>query len=600
MIKRKSAYEKILIIMIIFLIPLFSNMIITSSINRTNSELQAERLKTSRVEYHLNESWIKNPTFDNEQYWQSRIEGDSRDVSGNISLGQANYKIIGDSGEMQIDDPLNNIDWQDYNNPEFPISPDTNGSSSAGLYITHEWDENVDQTRNTPSIHWKRTITMPVNMSDYIITDASLEVIFNASVTAYGSVPNAPQNGGIERPGDYTDGDIDPPPGGYPEPPQFGIGDFATFYVLISDVDNHNSFMVGINQTTDLGQDSPEVWNYTDTLLDVVPKNILISYLNSILQYDNFNFTVTLGIDVYCEDNDYNVDVDTWDMLIMRSFNLTFSFEKKVDQHTSFSWEQVGNAVNGTNVQVTEAIVNFKYKIDQPWPSSVSPNSEIRVLFNNNSMAETVKLSVANNTFQLAKEGGYDVTSLILTYVNITVSFQVYMADEFGLFQNITISIDDVSLRISYIEVFPEFFTEPWVFAALLVFASVATAGLGGYFIAYQRVLKYPRPVRKVMKYKRTLRRAQAPEVAIMPRDIAFDMAYNHELAATSKLLKIKTIEAKKPVTAGKEAIEEPSDKLLEKKIDSEELISKSLEKKEELDKLVQDSTGEASKTDKS
>ncbi len=595
MLRKKKKFEKILIIMIFFLIPLFSSIFISELFTyNTNFDIQTEKLKNSRVEYHLNNSWIDNPTFDGTgQPWESRIEGDSRDVYGNISQGQANYKIIGDAGQMQIDDPLNNIDWHDFNNPEFPISPDTNGSSSAGLYITHEWNEGVDQTRNTPSIHWRRTITMPVNMSDYIISDASLEVIFNATVTAVGSNPLQPHIGGIERPGDYTESNP-------PSVPQFGIGDFATFYVLVSDIDNSNSFLLAINQTTDLGQDSPEISNYTDTLLDTIPKNILISYLNSILQYDYFNFVITLGIDVYCEDNEYNVDIDTWDMLIMRSFNLTFSYEKKIDQHTSFIWEQVGDAITGTNVQVTNANVTFKYKIDTPWPVGSSPNSEIRLLFNNNSMTETIKLSTANNSFQIAKEGGFDVTSLILKDVNITLSIQAYMADEFGLDQNITISVDDVYLTISYIEIFREFFNEPWVFAALLVFASVATAGLGGYFIAYQRVLKYPRPVRKVMKYKRTLRRSQTPEVAIMPRDIAFNMAYTHELATTSKLLKIKPSEGKKSTITGKEAIEKPSDKIMEKQIDSEELITKSLEKKEELDELVKDSIQDGSKADKS
>jgi hypothetical protein len=585
--------QKLLIIMIFFLIPLFSSMIFRNIfIENTNFNIETEKLRNSRVEYHPNNSWIKNPTFDGTgEPWQSHIEGDSNDISGNISLGQANYKLTGDSGQIQIDDPLNNIDWQDYNNPEFPISPDTNGSSSAGLYITHEWDENVDQTRNTPSIHWKRTITMPVNMSDYIITDASLEVIFNATVTAVGSNPLQPHIGGIERPGDYTESNP-------PSIPQFGIGDFARFYVLVSDVDNKNSFLIAVNQTTDLGQDSPMVSNYTDTLLDTVPKNILISYLNSILHYDDFNFVITLGIDVYCEDNEYNVDVDTWDMLIMRSFNLTFSFEKKIDQFTSLSWEQVGNAITGTNVQITNANATFKYKIDTPWPVGSSPNSEIRLLINNNPMPETVKLSTANSSFQIAKEGGYDITALILKDVNITLSIQVYMADEFGLDQNITISIDDVYLTISYVEIFRDIINEPWVFAALLVFASVATAGIGGYFIAYQRILKYPRPVRKVIKYRRSLRRTQDPQVAIMPRDIAFGMAYSQELAATSKLLGIKPSGPKESITGDKEALEEPADKVTAKEIDSEELISKSLEKKEELDKLVQDSSGDVSKTD--
>ena len=124
--------------MIFILVPLFSSMVITNIFNYNNKfDIQNEKLKNSRVEPHLNNSWIVNPTFDGVGLpWESRIEVDSRDVSGNISQGHANYEVIGDSGQIQIDDPLNDIDWQDYNNPEFPISPDSNGSSSAGLYIT--------------------------------------------------------------------------------------------------------------------------------------------------------------------------------------------------------------------------------------------------------------------------------------------------------------------------------------------------------------------------------------------------------------------------------------------------------------------------------
>ena len=203
-------------------------------------------------------------------------------------------------------------------------------------------------------------------------------------------------------------------------------------------------------------------------------------------------------------------------------------------------------------------------------------------------MQETIKLATANSSFQIAKEGGFDVTSLILKDVNISLSIQVFLADEFGLDQNITISIDDAYFIISYIEIFPDFFSEPWVFAALLVFASIATAAIGGYLIAYQRILKYPRPVRKVMKYRRTLNRSRAPEVAIMPQKVAFQKAYDHELAETSKSLKIKSSEIKKPKVTDEGAIGKQTETSIEQNIDSEELITKSLEKKKELDKMVE------------
>ncbi|MFX1438408.1 MAG: hypothetical protein ACFFAA_14625, partial [Promethearchaeota archaeon] len=62
MLKRKK-FEKIQIIIIVFLIPLFSYMIFTNPLNQNSKiYLKTENLKNSRVEYHLNNSWIDNPT----------------------------------------------------------------------------------------------------------------------------------------------------------------------------------------------------------------------------------------------------------------------------------------------------------------------------------------------------------------------------------------------------------------------------------------------------------------------------------------------------------------------------------------------------------
>jgi len=474
--------------------------------------------------------WLANRFFDNNLSWSSVKEGDISDVDAYIAEGWGNFIVHGDSGVMQIDDPLNNIDWQDYNNPEFPISPDTNGSSSAGLYITHQWNEGIDQTRNTPSIQWKRNITMPVNFSDYIITDASLEVIYNASVQALDH-----DGGGIEVYGDYTEGQNPP------ADTQFAIGDFATFYVLISDVDNNHVFQIAINKTTNLGQDSnPTITNHTDTLLDVVPKNLLISYLSSVLEYDNFHFTITLGIDLYCEDNEYNVDIDNWNMLIMRSFNLTFTYKKKINRFTSISWEQVGNQITGETAQITNARLNFLYKIDDLWPSSLSPNSEIRLLINDKKITKTIKLSSLLDSPQELEPGGLDVTSFISKDIDISLSIQVYLADNFGLAEDITIAIDRAFLQISWNVIYDDPFPEPFIFRVLLIIASIAGLSIGGYLFAYQKVLKYPKPVRKVRKYRRTLTRKKEPIVSILNRESAFKKEYKQELHKTSSFLRGK------------------------------------------------------------
>jgi hypothetical protein len=461
-IKRNFLKRIIALCLLLFiLIALLSNNLITY-MSFGGGEFKEPNTPHSAAQETFTAVWFENPTFDDpiEPIWYSEIEGDLSDIKVTTNPGQANYVVIGDYGEIEIDDPLNNIDWTPYNNPEFPISPDSNGSDSTGLFISHEWDEGVDQSRNSPSIHWKRNITTPVNFSDYIITSASLDVIFNASVTAVGSNPSQPHIGGIERPGDYTEGQN--PPGDT----QFGIGDFATFYVLISDLANENSFQIALNRTTDLGRDTPEVNNYSDTAMNTIPEEILISYLTSVLEGDHHNFTITLGIDIYCEDNEWNVDVDTWDLLTIRTFNLTFTYEKKIDQFSIASWNQDGDKIadiSNDTVIIDEARLNFKYSIDESWTSS-SPNSEIRAFINNNKLSETIKLNTANSSFQTAKPGGFDVTSLIPYNIAINLSIQLYIADQFGLDKNTTISIDEVYLNITYTVIFPDTQTNLGIF----------------------------------------------------------------------------------------------------------------------------------------
>ncbi|MHA1461180.1 MAG: hypothetical protein ACTSO8_06830, partial [Promethearchaeota archaeon] len=425
----------------------------------------------------------------------------------------------------------------------FPRFPDSYFTDSAGLNVFHFWDEteSAGQTHNTPSVHWQRDFTMPVNMSDYIITSASVQATFNATVTV------SPYNtGGIDCPGDPGD-----------TPLQFSTGDYARFYVLISDPDNTYEYEIAYNQTINLGQDSPAIPSFPDTLMIPVPQEVLIAYLTAIFKENNYNFTITLGIDIYCEDNESNTDQDRWDSLIIRSLNFTFAYRKKIDQFTSVSWNQVGKSISGTNKLITGGNLQFEYKIDQTW-TSASPNSEIRVLINNNLHTETIKLSTATDSFQVAKFGGYDVTSLILKDVNISLSIQVYLADEFGLENVITVSITNATLSISWIETFED--PEPWIFAGLFIISVIGAGVLAAYLIAYQTYLKYPVSVRKVRKYRKTLSSDKTPGVGIVSQKASFSKNYNSELKKTDKFLKGKPGEPKvKPEKLLKEPVKNTS-----------------------------------------
>ena len=396
----------------------------------------------SSAETEYNQEWLSNNNFATQDDWfySKGALGDNSTVDASISDENANYVVVGDEQIKEISAPLNDGTWVKTQNDIFNY-PDNANITSDGCYVNHDYNEAINQARNYHSVHWKKIVSMGSDMSKYIINSASLEVIFNASVSVNVDVANDNIS------------------------PQFGIGDYAIFYVLISDLDFTNPYRVANNKTSTLGQDIPAITNITDKAIETVDEEDIITALSSSLDKDPdySNFTITLGIDIYCEDN-FGGDRDTWEDLLIKSFNLTFSYERKVEEFTSVSWNQIGNKITGGNFQITQANLNFQVKIDQSWPTSLSPFSEVRILINNNPHFETLRLSSVNSTLEYAKTGGFDVTNLIYTEVNITLSLQVFIADTFGLSSNITFSIDNVYLNITYIETFADYGTESQLF----------------------------------------------------------------------------------------------------------------------------------------
>jgi hypothetical protein len=572
----------IFLILTIFLISatLFNGFFKDSSYNSKTIDINyLERLQASEVREHPNNSWIENPTFEGAGVpWFYSTEGDDTDVDAAINSNQANYDIIGDiktfSGVSGIPQAG---DWNEFNHSIRPL-PLTHNITQYGLNVSHVYDEDAsgdfpnsgDQTANLAGVLWKRNISFSEDMSDYQITSASISAVVNGSGDT-----------DLETPNDH-------PPfaeGGYAS-----LFDFTRFYIEISDLNNLEPYEIAYFKTVDLGEGYAvrRVYNFTtrnflnDTNMIAVDEDVLKFSLSQVLKHDNHNFTITLGIDVDCEDNYPGYELDVWYSLLIKSCNLTFTYKKIIDQGTLVSWNQIGNSINGTSVKVTEANLKFEYKVDQLWPTSLSPNSEIRILINDRQHTETIKLSNAITSFQDAKENGFDLSSITNPYENVTLSIQVYLADGFLLTNNITVSITNVYLTISYTETFSVFSREPWLFAALLVIAVIATVIVGGYLYAYQKILKYPRPVRKVIKFRKSLKRSNMPNVVIVSRENSFRNVYNHEVSTN-----IKTYQG---LSGGMPIPQKIAPKSVEPMVESEELIKKSIEKKEELEKIISDS----------
>jgi hypothetical protein len=276
--------------------------------------------------------------------------------------------------------------------------------------------------------------------------------------------------------------------------------------VLISDYNYSNSYPVAFYKTEILGQNTPANLSISDHLINAFDDKVIIDTLNSAFEKDpdHANFTITIGIDIYSEDNYSGTDTDTFSSLLVKTCNLSFTYEKIVDKFSSVSWNQIGDKISGENIQITDAKLHFNYKIDQFWPSSSSTFSEIRILINNNPHKETILLSSANLSFQEAKAGGFDLTSLILKDENVSLSIQVFIANDFGLDSNITISIDDVSLYISYLIIEPAANIFP-----LVIGLSAGIVALITGFLLYQVRFKYPKMVRKVRKLSKRVKKGK-------------------------------------------------------------------------------------------
>ncbi|MFX1599823.1 MAG: hypothetical protein ACFFB6_04435, partial [Promethearchaeota archaeon] len=232
------------------------------------------------------------------------VNGESNEEN-NFNLKSSNQKVF-----SIIADPPDSENWTAKKNNAFPIFPDNFGIDSEGCYISHEWDESVNASRNTPSIHWERNVSIFEDMSYFKITSASVNAIVNATVHANNGI-----NAGVDCPGDSVD--------------QGFIFDYIRFYILISDLEKVQNYEIASFQTIDLGDDTAGTYDILpDTFMNTVSQEALEFYIGNVLETDHHNFTITLGMRIYCEDNYLLDDIDYWDNLRIKSFNLTFTYEK--------------------------------------------------------------------------------------------------------------------------------------------------------------------------------------------------------------------------------------------------------------------------------
>ncbi len=482
---KKILYLGVAFIIIIFMFP----------IKTKHNSYDPEFNPQGELHLSVQDQWLENNDFSSSQNWYytKGDQGDNSSIEADISSEQANFHVLGEESIFELYGIPNSTDspnWYEFAKPNYYL-PDVTTIDPFGCYVSHVWSE---QSNQFPGVHWRKNISLAVDMSKYDIKSVDLKVTCNASVRGSGN----DNTGGVDVLGEsYTDptyGD------------QYANGDFVTYYVLISDIDFINPSPVALNKTTDLGDDNDGVEStIDDSLLFSYDDDVIITALNSAFEKDpsHTRFMITLGIDIYCEDN-WGADRDIFNYLYIKECNLTFTYERKIEKFTSVSWNQEGDRIGGENVKIRSALLYFNYSISETWPYDLSPFSEVRILINDNPYRETIKLSSITINLQHIRFEGADFTSLFRAGVNISISIQIYIANTFGLSRTITVSIDDVYLYISYIYITPEDDLSPLVIGL--------TAGIIGIVVAfslYQGHFKYPPLVRKIRKLKKRVKRGK-------------------------------------------------------------------------------------------
>ncbi|MFX1457657.1 MAG: hypothetical protein ACFFDB_20005 [Promethearchaeota archaeon] len=449
-IKKKIGYLTILCIISVSVFQIFN----LNNAKNFPEGINHENIHSSAQESYLRQ-WIENPNFTSGDNWTSSkgILGDPDDLEAKIDTfqEQANLEVIGETYTKRIDDPINIANmgnWDKFNKTEPAINPDVATIDNNGFYVSHSWhDATADQFA---SVYWRYDVAMGVDMSEYEIISASINATMYANVdpnidTEYDTYARFGPDYAINQP---------------------GIFDHATFIVEIADINLNDIDPIAYNQTIRLGKDTaPTFYTIADKSIEQEgDEDDLIYFLNKAFENDpgHDNFTIIVGIEISCEDDYSGQDFDDWDELRVRSLNLTFTYERKIEQLSSISWNQVADKpsdISNDTVVVDKAILNFRYMINDTW-TPLSQNSKIQVLINDITHTETINLwEDAKTFFQDAKSGGFDVTYLIEEDKNINLSIQLYIADDFKLNRTIAISIDNISLDISYTVYFSDYQT---------------------------------------------------------------------------------------------------------------------------------------------
>ena len=125
-------------------------------------------------------------------------------------------------------------------------------------------------------------------------------------------------------------------------------------------------------------------------------------------------------------------------------------------------------------------------------------------------------------------DGKYEATLTNVPEGTYMITISVYAGDDYE-FKSYEITLNVVRST-----------EENLLFLILTIVGISASVVLAAFFFAYQRILKYPKPVRKIRKFKKTLKKKKVPDVEILSSSDALTTLYKEELGPIAKLFKGK------------------------------------------------------------
>ncbi|MFX1275787.1 MAG: hypothetical protein ACFFAT_12150 [Promethearchaeota archaeon] len=415
MSNKKSKIKFILYSSIFVLIFIGNIFMINISINYQNQldndSNQADLLLRNSAgtykQYFLDQEWLTNNGFDSgTTNWTESLVDANNDLNVFYESGVAGFEVLGDEGSYTYNEIPTYSDWGDsIDNPYTDFGPpdnvDISDGFSNGAYLYHKWDDGYPDPQHAGTF-WRMDVSTDDNISDYEIVSAELSAHVSSS-----------SGGNLEA------------------------NDKGMLYVILTDPSETYRYKVAertFYQST-----------YTNYPMFVVNESVLISVLESVLNEDKQNFAMFIGIESEFVDDDIGYDDDTWNYLRIDRVSLNFTYKKVINYESAVSWNQKGNALPSGST-VTEAKVFLEYMINDTWPAS-SPNSEIIVYINDDPYIETIELKDATTSFQNVT---FDVTSRILNDIEINITIELLINDNFNLSKTIKVSLDNIYLNITY------------------------------------------------------------------------------------------------------------------------------------------------------